>query len=53
MSDSDGERFFQTSTQYFVEVNRPKIVFGKSAMFPGSIEEVDLTIGLKNENIDD
>jgi hypothetical protein len=28
-------------------------MFGKSALFPGSIEEFDLSIGLKDEIIED
>lgn len=27
-----------TETKYFVEINRTNIMFGKSTLFPGSIE---------------
>lgn len=37
-----------TETKYFVEINRTNIMFGKSTLFPGSIEEFDVSIGLKD-----
>lgn len=37
-----------TETKYFVEINRTSIMFGKSTLFPGSIEEFDVSIGLKD-----
>ena len=40
-----------TETKYFVEINRTNIMFGKSTLFPGSIEEFDVSIGLKDEII--
>jgi hypothetical protein len=40
-------------TKYFVDINRTNIMFGRSTLFPGSIEEVDISIGLKDEIIED
>jgi hypothetical protein len=40
-----------TETKYFVDINRTNIMFGKSTLFPGSIEEFDVSIGLKDEII--
>lgn len=41
------------NTQDFVEVNRTNVCFGKNNLFPGSIEEVDIVIGLKEDNLGD
>lgn len=38
-------------TKYFVDISKPNIPFGKSVLFPGSIEEVDLSIGLKDDSL--
>ena len=34
-------------SKYYLDISRTNVVFGKSTLFPGSIEELDLTIGLK------
>ena len=34
-------------TKYFVDISRTNIPFGKNVLFPGSIEELDVAIGLK------
>lgn len=40
-------------TKYFVEISKQNIPFGKIVLFPGSIEEVDVSIGLKEDSISD
>ena len=40
-------------TKYFVDINRSEIIFGKNTLFPGSIEEVDVAIGLNEEMLND
>lgn len=53
-SENDSEDAKElTETKYFVEINRSNIMFGKSTLFPGSIEEFDVSIGLKDEIIED
>ncbi len=40
-------------TKYFVEISKQNIPFGKGVLFPGSIEEVDVSIGLKEDSMPD
>lgn len=40
-------------TKFFVEISKPSIPFGKNVLFPGSIEEVDVSIGLKDDSLYD
>lgn len=40
-------------TKEFVEISRTNIPFGKGVLFPGSIEEVDVAIGLREDVIED
>ena len=35
-------------TKYFVDISRDNIAFGKNTLFPGSIEELDIAINLKD-----
>lgn len=36
-----------------MDISKPNIPFGKNVLFPGSIEEVDVSIGLKDESLYD
>lgn len=36
--ENDPDATELTETKYFVEINRTNIMFGKSTLFPGSIE---------------
>jgi len=47
-TENDPDATELTETKYFVEINRTNIMFGKSTLFPGSIEEFDVSIGLKD-----
>ena len=38
-------------TKYFVEISRNSVPFGRNVLFPGSIEELDVVIGLKEDNL--
>lgn len=40
-------------TKFFVDISRNSIPFGRNVLFPGSIEEVDVNIGLKEDSLED
>lgn len=40
-------------TKFFVEISKSTVNFGKNLLYPGSIEEIDVVIGLKDESLED
>ena len=52
MSDSTGDSSELEETQNFIKVNRSHLTFGKGTLLPGSVEELDLTIMIKDDVIE-
>ena len=53
LKSSQNDKQALEHTKYFVDISRANIPFGRGVLFPGSIEQVDVTIGLKEESIED
>ena len=52
MGDLKQSETFTVDTACFVKISQSAIRFGKGMLFPGSIEEIDLTFELKEELFD-
>ena len=53
MGDLNHSDCFTLDTASFVKVSQSVLRFGKQALFPGSIEEIDLTFELKDEQFNE
>lgn len=52
MSDSTGASSELEETQTFIKVNKSNLTFAKGTLLPGSVEELDVTMQLKDDVIE-